>query len=97
MIVAEGFFIGAGGALLGLVFGGAMTQYLVTNGLDYGELSGAALDIGGATGSSVIYAQWDWVSTVVYMSIAIALAMASTVYPAWKAGALKPVEAMRHV
>ncbi len=97
MIVAEGFFIGAGGALLGLAFGGAMTQYLVTNGLDYGEISGAALDIGGATSSSVIYAQWDWVSTVVYMSIAIVLAMVSTVYPAWKAGALKPVEAMRHV
>ena len=32
-----------------------------------------------------------------YCGVAVLLSVLATVYPAWKVGALRPVESMRHV
>ncbi len=97
MILVEGLVIGVLGAAIGLAFGSALTSYLVTNGIDYSEMMGESFDMAGVSISTVIKAQWDWVSMAAYCVVAVVLSILSTVYPAWKAGALQPVEAMRHV
>jgi ABC-type lipoprotein release transport system permease subunit len=96
MILTEGLLLGILGAAIGLGFGSLITSYLVSTGIDYSEMMGESLDMAGVSISTVIKAQWDWLSMGVYCGVAIFLSVLSTVYPAWKAGALRPVEAMRH-
>jgi ABC-type lipoprotein release transport system permease subunit len=97
MILTEGLFIGLMGAALGLGFGSAVTSYLVENGIDYSEMIGESFDVAGVSVSTLIKAEWDFLSMGVYASVAVVLSVLATVYPAWKAGSLRPVEAMRHV
>ncbi len=97
MILTEGLLIGILGAGIGLLFGSAITSYLVTEGIDYSEMMGESFDMAGVSISTVIKAQWDWFSMSIYCAVAVLLSVLSTVYPAWKAGALRPASAMRHV
>ena len=97
LIVMEGFLIGVIGAAIGLGLGTWMTHYFVNHGIDYSEMMGDSMDVAGVAVSTHIYAAWDWPSMMAYCAVAILLAVAATLYPAWKAGRLKPVESMRHV
>jgi ABC-type lipoprotein release transport system permease subunit len=47
--------------------------------------------------STHIYAGWDPKSMMIYSVIAVLISVLATVYPAWKAGKLQPVESMKHV
>jgi len=97
MILTEGLLIGVLGAALGMAFGGAMTYYLVETGIDYSEMIGESFDVAGVSIDTMIKAEWDWFSMSLYAAIAVVLSVLATVYPAWKAGALRPVDAMHHV
>jgi ABC-type lipoprotein release transport system permease subunit len=98
MILTEGLFLGILGAALGFAIGGAVTAWLIRRGIDFAAMmGGASIEMAGVSVSTVVYPEWDWVSMGAYASVAVVLSVLATIYPAWKAGALRPVEAMRHV
>lgn len=97
MILLEGMLIGVLGAAIGLGFGSAITSYLVEHGIDYSEMIGESFDVAGVSVSTLINAEWDYLSMGIYAAVAVLMSVLATVYPAWKAGALRPVEALRHV
>ena len=98
LILTEGLLIGLIGAALGLGAGSALTSYLVEHGIDYSEmLGGESIDMAGVAVDTFIKAAWDWPTMAVYCGVAVLLSVLATVYPAWKVGALRPVESMRHV
>jgi len=97
MILLEGLALGVFASAIGVAAGSAITAYLVKYGVDYSEMMGESMEVAGVAVSSHIYAGWDVPSMVGYTSVSIALSVAATIYPAWKAGALQPVESMRHV
>ena len=97
LILSEGLLLGLFASSLGLAGGAAMTSYLVTAGIDYSEMMGETMDVAGISVSTLIHAGWDTTSMAVYTLVAVLLSVAATIYPAWKAGKLQPVEAMRHV
>ena len=97
LILTEGLLLGLFASSLGLAGGSAVTHYLVNEGIDYSEMMGETMDIAGISVSTFIFAGWDTTSMAVYTLVAVLLSVAATIYPAWKAGKLQPVEAMRHV
>ncbi len=97
MILTEGLLLGLFGSALGLIFGSLVTVYLVKEGIDYSEMVGDSFDISGVALGTQIRAAWDWSTMALYAVIAVFLSVLATVYPAWKAGKLRPVDAMRHV
>jgi len=96
MILCEGLLLGLFASAIGLALGAGVTSYLVAHGVDYSEMIGETMEIEGVAISTIIYAAWDWFSMSIYTVVAVFLAVAATVYPAWKAGRIAPVEAMRH-
>ena len=46
--------------------------------------------------STFIHAGWDWLSMGIYALVAVVLSVLATVYPAWKAAKLDPVDALRY-
>jgi ABC-type lipoprotein release transport system permease subunit len=97
MILLEGLLLGVGASAIGALVGSAMTAYLVKYGVDYTEMLGESMEVAGIAVSSHLYAGWDIKSMVAYTLVSVALSVAATIYPAWKAGSLQPVESMRHV
>jgi len=96
MILSEGLLLGLFAASVGLAMGAGVTSYLVEHGVDYTEMMGETMEVEGVAISTVIYASWDWFSMSIYTAVAVFLSVLATVYPAWKAGRIAPVEAMRH-
>ncbi len=97
MILCEGLVLGLLGASLGLALGSAVTIPLIEHGIDYSQMMGETMDMAGVTVSTHIKAAWNWPKMLIYSAIAVVLSVVATIYPAWKAGVLRPVEAMRHV
>tara|TARA_B100000029_G_scaffold221245_1_gene218934 strand:- start:218 stop:1378 length:1161 start_codon:yes stop_codon:yes gene_type:complete len=96
MILSEGLLLGLFAASVGLALGAGVTSYLVEHGVDYTEMMGETMEVEGVAISTVIYASWDWFSMSIYTVVAVFLSVLATAYPAWKAGRIAPVEAMRH-
>ena len=97
LILTEGLLLGLFASSLGFAGGTAMTSYLVKEGVDYSEMIGETMEMAGVSISTVVHAGWDVRSMAAYTLVAVLLSVAATIYPAWKAGKLQPVEAMRHV
>ena len=97
LILTEGLLLGLVSSLLGLVGGSLITLYLVNYGIDYSEMMGDTMEMSGVAISTHLYGAWDTGHMAASTIIAVFLSVAATIYPAWKAGKLQPVEAMRHV
>lgn len=97
LIAAEGFLIGLVGAVLGTGLGALATWPTVTKGLDYTKMMGETMEMEGIAIDAHLFAAWDWTSMTAYAIVAVLLGVIATLYPAWKASRLQPVEAMRHV
>jgi ABC-type lipoprotein release transport system permease subunit len=97
LILTEGLLLGLTSALLGLLGGSLITLYLVKYGIDYSAVMGDTMEMSGVAISTHLYGAWDTHHMAASSIIAVFLSIAATIYPAWKAGKLQPVEAMRHV
>jgi len=97
LILTEGLVLGLVSAVLGLGGGSALTAYFVSEGIDYSGMMGDSFEMSGVAISTHLYAAWDPHHMAASTLAAVILSIAATIYPAWKAGKLQPVEAMRHV
>ncbi len=94
MIVLETLLLGIIAAPIGLFLGWATIQYFGGQGIDLGAFSASMEQFGLST---KIYTE---LSTKYYWSLAISVlitALLGSLYPAWKAIGLRPVEAIRKI
>lgn len=96
LVVLEGGLVGLLGATVGLGLGGLATWPLVTQGVDYGELMAESSPVAGIALDSTLYALPDWGWTTTYVVMAVLCTTLASAWPAWRALALHPVEAMRN-
>ncbi|MCP3931888.1 MAG: ABC transporter permease [Bacteroidetes bacterium] len=93
MIVLETIYIGLVSAPIGLLLGYLTTLYFSKNGLDLFFFSEEGMNQFGMT--NFVYPRVDS-ETYLIMAIAVAItAILASLYPAWKAIRLRPVEAIR--
>ena len=97
LIVSESFLLGVFATAVGLLLHIPLAWYLITYGLDYGDMMANSSDLAGVILDPVIRAQIDWDSLVFYSVAAVVLTMLAGVWPAWRATRLQPVDAMRSV
>ena len=94
MIVLETLLLGIIAAPIGLFLGWATIQYFGGQGIDLGAFSASMEQFGLST---TIYTE---LPTKYYWSLAISVlitALLGSLYPAWKAVSLRPVEAIRKI
>ena len=96
VILLEGFLMGLGGAVLGLIIGGIISYPLVVSGIDMSASMGESTVMEGAVMTTHMYGEYDWGRSIMYAICAVVLAILSAVYPARKIKSMNPVDAMRH-
>jgi len=82
IFIIQGVIIGIIGAIVGTAFGIGFTTYAKATGFAFG-------------GSLVLEVEYNWPSTLSTALTAFTLAVAASIYPAYKATTLQPLEAMR--
>ena len=92
LFLLEGLIIGIIGAIVGLILGVGVTQYFSVVGIDFG--SGPAVV---EYMETCIYPRLSVFDVVFPFFFAISVALLASLYPAYKASRLEPVEALRHV
>ena len=97
MVLIEALVLGIVFTAAGLLLQAPLTWYLITYGVDYGELASNSATDAGVVFSTVMKARIDWASMVFYSIGGVVLTVIAGVWPAWRATRLQPVEAMRHV
>jgi ABC-type lipoprotein release transport system permease subunit len=97
VIVLEGIVLGFFAMLAGGALGVLATAPTITYGIDYGAWMGDNMEVAGVTMDSQVYAAWNWPGTFSFCICAWLMTIFASLWPAWRASRLAPVEAMRHV
>ncbi len=99
VILLEGVLLGFIATLIGLAIGLAAGAHLVSSGIDYGALMGdqASMEVAGVTMDTFVYGAWNWGASFTFGAFAWGMTVLASLWPAWQAARLEPVQAMRHV
>jgi ABC-type lipoprotein release transport system permease subunit len=95
MFLLEAGTLGLAGIALGLVLGGIGTAYLATVGLPIGEAAAAGEASSMITYGNVLYARFALPDAVGLSLAGLVITLLAALYPAWFAGRLEPIEALR--
>ncbi len=96
LIVAEAASLAAASLILGAALGSPLLWYLQVHGLNLGS-EGSAISLAGVVVGPLWHGRQDF---TVYIQAAVGLAvtaLASALYPAWRASRFRPAEALRKV
>ncbi len=98
VVILEALILAVFSSLVGGLLGGAGVLYLARTGVDLSTLMGTqqAMDVGGYAISGVMHPYLPVGRTLYLSAMVIVLTVAGSLYPAWKAARLAPVEAIRH-
>lgn len=99
LFIYEGGFIGAMGAFLGCIIGGALALYLEKVGFSIDALGDTYEDLAAAVYpvKDVFYGDFSWGVLLMVFLFGTAVAAIASYYPARKAARMKPVDALRHI
>jgi len=98
LVLLEGTLLGFVGVSLGLGLGLAASYPLIVYGIDFSSLMGMEqVDMGGVSMSAMIYGALDWERNILFCVAGLVMTALASVYPAWRASKLQPVEAMNHI
>ena len=98
MVLLEGFVLGAIGTGVGLALGLLANWPLQVRGVDLGAMAGVqgeGFDVAGVQAELVMHSELSPSKVALFVTLALLLTVSASIYPAWKAGRLKPVQAMR--
>ena len=96
LVLAEAALLGLFASAVGVGLGLLLNWPLAVYGLDMSVLMGGTVEVVGFAMDMVIYSDLSPVKTVIYALFVWLLAVASAIYPAYKAATLKPVECLQH-
>ena len=98
LVLLEGFVLGAIGTVSGLVVGLLGNWPMQVKGVDLGAMAGVqdqGFDVAGVQAELVMHSDLSPTKVALFVVLALLLTLAASLYPAWKAGSLAPVRAMR--
>jgi ABC-type antimicrobial peptide transport system permease subunit len=96
-VLVEALLLGVLASAVGVGIGLAIHNKIATTGIDVAETYGSEVEVSGVVMEGRIYSYLPTETVVVWALIVVGIAVASAVYPAWRAARLQPIEAMRHV
>ena len=96
LILFESLLLGVCGVILGTILGSLLTWYLVDVGIDLRSFISGDLEFGGVIFDPIMRAMWDYAWMGQIGCYVVLLALWAALYPAYKAGKISPVRAMRH-
>jgi ABC-type lipoprotein release transport system permease subunit len=94
LVVTESFLLTAVGACLGVVLGVGLALSFARTGIDLSRFVSALSNF--LIGSRV-YPRVDWFYLTIFLAVVLLSNLLVSFYPAWRAGRLVPVDAMRQV
>ena len=94
LLMVEGLMLGVAGGIFGFIAGAAMSYPIVEYGLDLAVFQNSA-PIANVAIDTLIKGQFVWDKAALWTLYHIALAVLASIWPALRAGALEPVEALR--
>jgi ABC-type antimicrobial peptide transport system permease subunit len=97
MFVLEAATLGLAGIALGAVLGGMGVAYLATVGLPIGEAAAAGEASNVITYGNILYARFSLPDTISLSIASLAITLLASLYPAWFAARLEPIDALRAV
>jgi putative ABC transport system permease protein len=98
MVLLEGLVLGVIGTVSGLIAGLLANWPMQVKGVDLGAMSGVSdegFDVAGVQANLLMHSDLSPTKVVIFVTLAVLLTLAASLYPAWKAGRLQPVQAMR--
>ena len=95
LIVFESFLLSCVAALFGLVLGGLLSYIMVTQGLDITGGSGEPIAMFGANIDPVVYGHFDLQEGILPLICLFIISVFASLWPAYRAASLKPVDAIR--
>ena len=97
MFVLEAGTLGLVGIALGIFLGGLGVAYLATVGLPIGEAAAAGEASNIITYGNILRAQFSVADTISLSIASLIIMLLASLYPAWFAARLEPIEALRAV
>jgi ABC-type lipoprotein release transport system permease subunit len=95
MFLLEAGTLGLAGIILGFLLGLLGVAYLATVGLPIGEAAAAGEASSMITYGNVLYARFSLPDTVSLSGLELIITLLASLYPAWFAARMEPIEALR--
>jgi len=95
MVVLESLFLAGLAATAGLILGGALDAYLVIYGLDFSSTVEEGFSFAGVQIDPVMHGAVAWDSIALTLASVLLVSVVASLWPAWRAANLRPVEAIR--
>jgi ABC-type antimicrobial peptide transport system permease subunit len=93
MFVLEAGALAVVGVILGVILGSLGVYYLATVGWHIGEM--AAVATSEVAYGETIYARFDWSDTIILSLASLVITLVASLYPAWFAARMEPIDALR--
>jgi ABC-type antimicrobial peptide transport system permease subunit len=97
LVLIESVLLTAVAGMFGLLLGGVLDYWVITEGLDFSTGDGKGLVYQGITLDPRIKGQFNLDGVVLTVAVMFSISVLAAVWPAVRAARLRPVDAMRHV